>query len=180
MLSQTEPAYEIHTNRELEFMLTRGKPLAHFCDAYPPLPLEDVIPRKAFAPYVLSGNFERLIFVAPLIEPAPVGAPHIKGTIHFLYSIPSESWRIDAYIAMLSEAARAGWSEHFERLQGTLLGYLDWQNDAHIASVLKNPVVRHWPWVRRLRQQMKVDLAQSLRTPPQSGHSRLAASGRFC
>ena len=136
-------------------MLSRGKPLAHFCDAYPPLPLEDVIPRKSFNPHVLSGKFELRIFVAPLIDSTPVGAQHTKGTIHFLYSTRPESWRIDAYIAMLSEAARTGWSEHFERLQGTLLGYLDWQNDAHIASVLKNPDVSHWPWVRRLRQQME-------------------------
>ena len=41
--------YEIHTNRELEFMLYREKPLAHFSDAYPPDPAEDVVPREAFA-----------------------------------------------------------------------------------------------------------------------------------
>jgi hypothetical protein len=32
MLGQTEHAYQIHTNRELEFMLSGGKPLPHFCE----------------------------------------------------------------------------------------------------------------------------------------------------
>lgn len=30
-------------------------------------------------------------------------------------------------------ASKSGWSEGFERMHGSLLGYEDWQNDAHIA-----------------------------------------------
>lgn len=150
MLSKTEPPYEIHTNRELEFMLERGKPLAVFCDAYPPLPLEDVIPRKAFAPYVTRGTFDVRIYVEPLTGPPPPRAPWTKGIVYFLYAKRSELWRIDAYIAMLDAAARSGWNDGFERLQGSLLGYLDWQNEAHIAATLKDPRVSQWPWVRDL------------------------------
>ena len=44
----TEQTYEIHTNRELEFMLRRGKPLAHFVDDHPAEANEDIIPEEAF------------------------------------------------------------------------------------------------------------------------------------
>jgi hypothetical protein len=33
---------------------------------------------------------------------------------------------------MLSVAAKTGWSEGFERLEGKLLGYKDWQTDIHL------------------------------------------------
>jgi len=150
-----EVSYEIHTNRELEFMLNRGKPLAVFYDAYPPLPCEEIVPRKAFAPYVSSGKFDLRIYVEPLTEPPPSRAPWVKGIIYFLYAKRSESWRIDAYIAMLNAAARSGWNDGFERLQGSLLGYLDWQNEAHIAGMLKEPQASQWPWVRELRERLE-------------------------
>ena len=124
--------YEIHTNRELEFMLNRGKPLAVFSDSYPPVPPEEIIPRKAFAPYVANGTFEMRICVEPLREPPPPRFPHVRGIIRFLYAKKSEAWRIDAYLAMWDAAAKSGWSQGFERLEGTLLGYLEWQNDLHI------------------------------------------------
>jgi len=110
------------------------KPLAVFADAYPPVPSEEIIPRKAFAPYVASGTFDVRVYVEPLREPPPPGFPHARGIIRFLYARTSESWRIDAYIAMLAAAERSGWSQEFERLEGTLLGYEEWQNDAHIAA----------------------------------------------
>src|ERR1700737_1394939 len=44
--------YDVHTNRELQFMLERGKILAHFYDAYPSEPDEEIFPEEAFALYV--------------------------------------------------------------------------------------------------------------------------------
>jgi len=126
--------YEIHTNRELEFMLERGKPLAHFYDVYPPVPAEEIIPRKSFAPHVASGQFEVRVYVEPM-EERLLRAPHVRGTIHFLYALADQFWRIDAYISMQQEASSMGWTERLERLQGTLLGYTDAQNDAHIARL---------------------------------------------
>jgi hypothetical protein len=49
-----------------------------------------------------------------------------------LYALRGEEWRIDAYILMRKTADKSGWNEGFERLEGSLLGYLDWQNDFHI------------------------------------------------
>ena len=50
----TQRPYELHSNRELEFMLGRGKPFAHFSGACPAQACEDLIPEEAFAPYVAS------------------------------------------------------------------------------------------------------------------------------
>jgi hypothetical protein len=38
-------------------------------------------------------------------------------------------------------AAKSGWNEGFERMQGSLLGYEDWQNDIFIEQCYR-PTVR--------------------------------------
>jgi len=100
--------YELHTNRELEFMLNKGKPLAHFSDAYPSEPDEQIIPELASAPYVRNGKFVMREFVEPLREPAPQDHHHVRGIRHVFYAQSAEVWRIDAYIMMLATAVRAG------------------------------------------------------------------------
>jgi hypothetical protein len=146
----TAVPYEIHTGRELEFMLTRGKPLAHFSEAYPPDPVEEIIPRRAFAPYVANGTFETCVFVRLLNGPPPQRAPHVRGALHVFYAPPHETWRIDAFIALMDAADNQGWSEEFERREGSLLGYSKEENDAHIEHQLRSPHASHFPWLRRL------------------------------
>jgi hypothetical protein len=147
-VSDTLP-YELHTNRELEFMLERGKPLAAFCDAYPADPDEEIIPEQAFAPYVANGTFEKRELVELLTGPPPPGSPHIRGTRRVLYARPRDAWRIDAYIMMWAAAASGGWSEGFERLEGSLLGYDEWQIDAHLESLRAGPHAKNFYWLRK-------------------------------
>lgn len=146
--SETVP-YEVHTNRELEFMLHRGKPLAHFCDAYPSEPDEEIFPERRFAPYVESGKFTKLEFVEVLWGPPLKDHPHVRGIRHLFYARAGEAWRIDAYITMMFAAAKAGWSEGFERLQGSLLGYEEWQIDAHLERLRASPHAKNFYWLRR-------------------------------
>ncbi len=141
--------YEIHTNRELEFMLHRGKPLAHFSDAYSSEPDEEIFPEEAFAPYVQSGRFVMRDFVVPLREAPPKRYPHLRGVRHLFYARAGEDWRIDAYIMMLAAADEAGWNEGFERLQGGLLGYQKWQADAWREFMRTSPHAKNFPWLRR-------------------------------
>ena len=142
--------YDLHTDRELEFMWSRGKPMAHFSDEYPAEPAEETIPPDAFDPYVKNGTFVMRELVVPLGAAPPPQAPHIRGIIHVFYAKVSEAWRIDAYLAMLAAAHRAGWSEGFERLEGALLGYTERENDMHIEHLLAAPHANDFPWLRRL------------------------------
>ncbi|MCC6778157.1 MAG: hypothetical protein IT537_16220 [Hyphomicrobiales bacterium] len=57
---------------------------------------------------------------------------NIAGTRFVLYALKHEEWRIDAFILLQETAARVGWSEGFERMLGSLLGYEEWQNEAFI------------------------------------------------
>jgi hypothetical protein len=142
--------YEIHTGRELEFMLSRGKPLAHFSEVYPPEPVEEIIPRRAFAPYVSNGTFETCVFVRLLNCLPPQRAPHVRGTLHVFYALPHETWRIEDFIALMNAADSQGWSENFERREGLLLGYSTEENDAHIEHQLRSPHASDFPWLKRL------------------------------
>jgi len=126
-----ELPYMLHTNRELRMMLSGTKPLSAFCGQYPPHSDVEEIPERLFDPFVEAGRFVKREYVEPLRD-GPV-----RGIHHVLYALPGESWRIDAYILMQDEAARAGWNEGFERMQGSLLGYESWQNDIHITKMRK-------------------------------------------
>jgi hypothetical protein len=99
---------------------------------------------------VKDGTFEIRELVELLTRPAPPQASHIRGVLHVFYAKPHENWRIDAYIAMAAAAAKAGWSEGFERLEGTLLGYTEMENDMHIRHLLEAPHARDFPWLVRL------------------------------
>jgi len=142
-------SYELHTGRELEFMLERGKPLAYFNDAYPADPDEEIFPIETFAPYVANGTFECRDFVDLLTEPPPASHPQIRGTRRLFFARPSEGWRIDAYILLLRASERSGWSEGFERLEGRLLGYSDAECDEWLETLRTSEHTRNWYWLRR-------------------------------
>lgn len=118
--------YLIHTNRELELMLKGVKPLASFVGQYPPNPDIEEIPERLFDPYVNDGRFVKREYV----ELGTAGDTLRLRRV--LYALPVEAWRIDAYILMRQAADKSGWNEGFERMEGALLGYTEWQNDAHL------------------------------------------------
>jgi hypothetical protein len=124
--------YKVHTGRELALMLKGTKPLAAFCDDYPCLHGLYIIPEREFEPHVTSG----LLVKREHIEPARADAPIVKGQRlglrRVLYALRGEEWRIDAYLLLWKTANKSGWNEGFERMEGTLLGYEEWQIDFHI------------------------------------------------
>ena len=83
--------------------------------------------------------------------PPNPSVPTVRGVLHALYAQRNEAWRIDDYIAMQTEGALTGWSERLERLQGTLLGYSERENDLHVERALANPAIQGWPWVAKAR-----------------------------
>lgn len=128
-LSFDDLPYQIHTNRELALMLARKKPLAVFVGVYfTTLEFEQIPEEGVFHPYVASGRFVKREYIEI------VGREGASKTRRILYARPSESWRIDSYILLMQTARKVGWNEGFERIEGALLGYEEWQLDAHISS----------------------------------------------
>lgn len=125
-----ELPYKVHTNRELALMLAGEKPFAAFSE-YLPSDLDDeCIPESRFAPYVQDGLFLKREYVS--------AAKQNRKTRVVLYARSGEEWRIEAYILLKRTAEKAGWSEGFERLEGALLGYEEWQNDVYIEKIFKS------------------------------------------
>lgn len=123
--------YEVHTGRELSLMLKKAKPLAVFSDAHPNLSCVGAIPESYFDPYVKDGKFVK----AERIDPAAArGTPGVR---RVFYALPEEAWRIQAYNLMLDAAARSGWCEALERIEGALLGYREDETDAYLDLMRK-------------------------------------------
>jgi hypothetical protein len=123
-----ELPYKVHTNRELILMLAGKKPLAVFSEVVPEDIGLDLIPEHYFAKYVDCGRFiKREVFLS--FEERTIRS--------VFYALPEESWRIDAYLLLKKVVRRVGLSEGFERMEGTLLGYDDQQNDAYIENFFK-------------------------------------------
>jgi hypothetical protein len=131
-----ELPYKIHTNRELDLMLNGRKPLAAFVEDYPRETAYEVIPESKFEPYVLSGRFvKREKIYRSLASTDPRRDEARRSIRRVLYAQTAEAWRIDAYLLLHETAELSGWNEGFERMEGTLLGYEQWQNDAYLKMV---------------------------------------------
>jgi len=126
--------YLVHTNFELPLMLEGRKKFAVFSEGYPSEWLGEYL--APFEPFVLSGEITRRIIDKPM--------PHIKerrpdldGIRTVYFALPGEEWRIDKYIEAIENRA-CDWNDELERLEGSLFGYQDWQNDWWIEHKAKN------------------------------------------
>jgi hypothetical protein len=119
-----------HTGRELELMLEGKKPLAMFYAQANELPWEELVPEDAFAPYVQSGRLVRQDFE---LQSSSKDASSLLRYV--FYALPGNEWRIQLML-VLKQALHSGggWNETCERIEGTLLGYTDEENDAHCAQ----------------------------------------------
>lgn len=123
-------SYEIHTNRELEFMLKGIKPLAYFHDMI--FDDHDMWESdKEFEHQVELGTFVKHE-VRELCEPYTFNGHLIKGEWTRFYALKNEAWRIPAFILLKKILRKHGWSDALERMEGSLLGYTDEQNDEYL------------------------------------------------
>ena len=127
-----ELSYEVHTNRELEFMLDGRKPLATFSDFI--FDDQDMgEPDEEFERQVASGAFVKHES-RELWKPFDFNGRRVKGKWHRFYALRDEAWRIRAYLLLNEIQARHPWNGALEWLQGSLLGYTDEQNDEWLAK----------------------------------------------
>jgi hypothetical protein len=115
--------YKLHTNRELLMMLEGVKPLAAFCDEFLVSELVNAPQYSKFDVQAAKGN---------LVKREHIEFDSINADIcrrRTLFALPEETWRIDAYLLLWKTARITGWNDGFERMEGSLLGYSDEQND---------------------------------------------------
>ncbi|WP_052121627.1 DUF7683 domain-containing protein [Inquilinus limosus] len=115
--------YLVHTGYELPLLLDGRKKLARMTLEYPPMTFEG---EHRFDHWVAQGVLHREEVIEPF--PRPVG--EFLGIRTVYYTAKGEEWRIPAMkLIMTASASSGGWNEVFERLEGMIFGYEDWQND---------------------------------------------------
>src|SRR5262245_48323478 len=118
-----EAPYLIHTGYELPLLLDGRKKLARMSHEYPPMTSEG---EHRFNHWVAEGLLHR----EEVIEPFDVPVKGCLGLRTVFYTPKGEEWRIPASKLISHASSKSGgWNEHFERLEGMLFGYEDWQND---------------------------------------------------
>jgi len=124
--------YLVHTGYELPLLLDGRKKLARFIEAYPPMSFDG---EDRFDHWVAAGRLHKDVEVEPFKDRTE-NKFGWQGTRRIYYTAKGEEWRVPASKLLWDAAARAGWNEHFERIEGMLFGYEDWQNDWWIETGL--------------------------------------------
>lgn len=126
-ISIREPPYLVHTGFELVLMIDGRKPFTRIDDSYPPHQHDD---EDLFDRHVALGILYKEVQLEPFAEPVRYRDGRISEGLRIVYyALKGEEWRIPAW-KLISEASRkSGWNDSFERLEGMLLGYDEWQND---------------------------------------------------
>jgi hypothetical protein len=96
---------------------------------------------KEFEQQVELGHFIKHE-VRDLCEPYSLNGHLIKGEWTRFYALKDEAWRIPAFMLLKKIMRKHAWSDALERMEGTLLGYTDEQNDEH----LEKRRLRHAGW----------------------------------
>jgi hypothetical protein len=120
--------YLPHTRYELPLLLDGRKKLARFAEAYPPMTFEG---EDRFDHWVAKGVLHREEVTEPFDAPvrSSRGQTYLGHRIVY-YTPKGEEWRIPAMKLVWDASGKSGgWNEYFERLEGMLFGYEDWQND---------------------------------------------------
>jgi hypothetical protein len=120
--------YLIHGGYELPLLLDGRKKLARMSNEYPPMTF---MGEDRFDHWVAQGMFHREVVDEPYDPPYQTswGQTYL-GHRTVYYTPKGEEWRIPAMKLIWHAAGKSGgWNEYFERLEGMLFGYEDWQND---------------------------------------------------
>lgn len=119
--------YLSHTGYELPLLLEGRKKLARMSDLYPPMRFEG---EDRFDHWVTRGVLRREEVNEPFDKPIESRGQTYLGHRTVYYTPKGEEWRIQASKLIWDASGKSGgWNEYFERLEGMLFGYEDWQND---------------------------------------------------
>lgn len=124
-----ELSYSSHNNRELLLMLEKRKPLAFFMDDKDYI-LDYSYPYEYFRPHVESGEIIKFI-----TDKHP--AISRRNSCILLYALPSEEWRIEAFLENMMHINKGHWSSNNELQEGLLLGYTQEQMHEYISYLAR-------------------------------------------
>jgi hypothetical protein len=121
-------------------MLEGRKPFAFFVQEYPP---HRHSTEAFFDPHVANGLLYKHVDAEAFAEPIRgIDGRVFEGVRTVCYARQGEEWRVPAWKLIREAAQKSRWNENFERLEGMLLGYEDWQNDWYIARYRQD--ARRW------------------------------------
>jgi hypothetical protein len=130
------PPYLGHTGFELVLMIDGRKQFARMHgDFYPPMHFDD---EELFDRCVSQGLLHKEEELEQFPKPMQLKDGRvIEGLRTVYFTRKGEEWRIPAWKLISRASRKSGWNEHFERLEGMLFGYEDWQNDWWIEDIRK-------------------------------------------
>jgi hypothetical protein len=140
--------YLTHTRYELPLLLDGRKKLARMSNGYPPMTFEG---EDRFDHWVAKDVLHREEVNQPFDAPIETsGGQTYLGHRTVYYTPKGEEWRIPAMKLIWHAAGKSGgWNEYFERLEGMLFGYEDWQNDWWIKRELQGVALVARPFAAR-------------------------------
>ena len=134
-----EVPYLVHTDYELVLMIEGRKQFARMGgEHYPP---NCHIDEDLFDRCVAQGLLHKEVELERYAEPLRLKDGRVfEGFRTVYYTRKGEEWRIPAWKVISKASGKSGWNESFERLEGMLFGYEDWQNDWWIENIRKREV----------------------------------------
>jgi len=127
--------YLIHTGYELALMIDGRKQFARMYEEYPPMRHHH---EEYFAPFVAQGLLHKEVDIQKFDEPIHSRGRVLEGLRRVYYTRIGEEWRVAAWRLIEAASYKTGWNDTFERLEGMLFGYEDWQNDWWLAYCRRN------------------------------------------
>jgi hypothetical protein len=128
--------YLVHTGYELPLLLDGTKKFARMGAAYPPHRHHG---EERFDRYVAEGLLHKEVSLEPFPEPYTLKDGRvIEGRRDAYYTPKGEEWRIRAWKLIFAASRKSEWNEDFERIEGMLYGYEEWQIDWWIDHLSDN------------------------------------------
>ena len=131
--------YLVHTNYELVLMIDGRKHFARMHgDFYPPRRFDG---EEQFDRYVAQGLLHKEEQLDKFPESTLLkDGRTAEGLRTVYYTRKGKEWRIPAWKLIEKAAAKSGWNEDFERMEGMLFGYEDWQNDWWLDNIRRRGI----------------------------------------
>lgn len=131
-----EVPYLVHTNYELVLMIDGRKQFARMGGEH--YPSDGHIDEDLFDRCVAQGLLHKEVELEKFAEPLRLkDGRSFEGSRTVYYTRKGEEWRIPAWKLISKASAKSGWNDSFERLEGMLFGYEDWQNDWWLDNIRK-------------------------------------------